>query len=94
MKYDSSITYHLKAMANVKDFADKRTNRRTKDGPKTTCLRSIDAGGGGHKNSFHTITTVITCYTCRYYHDNVSALPSNTTKPGSDYHYKRAMNYS
>ena len=32
MKYESSITYHSKAMANVKVFVDKRTDR-----PKTTC---------------------------------------------------------
>ena len=29
MKYESSITYHLKAMANDKVFADKQTERQT-----------------------------------------------------------------
>ena len=29
MKYESSITYHSKAMANVKVFADKHTDRLT-----------------------------------------------------------------
>ena len=29
VKYESPITYHLKAMANVKVFADKPTNRGT-----------------------------------------------------------------
>ena len=39
MKYEISITYHSKAMANVKDFADRQT-----DGPKTICPQSIDTG--------------------------------------------------
>ena len=53
VKYKGSNTYHLKAMANVKVFADKQTDRQT-DGrtdrwtngraKKTICLRSIDAG--------------------------------------------------
>ena len=38
-KCESSITYHSKATANVKVFADKQTDR-----PKTICCRSIDAG--------------------------------------------------
>ena len=29
MKYESSITYHSKAMATVKVFADKQTDRQT-----------------------------------------------------------------
>ena len=38
MKYESSITYHSIAMANVKVFADKQTDKQTDgqtDGPKT-----------------------------------------------------------
>jgi hypothetical protein len=42
MKYQSSITYHSKDMANVKVFADRQTNR-----PKTICPQSFDTG---HKN--------------------------------------------
>ena len=38
MKYESSITYHSKTMANVQVFADKQTDR-----PKTVCPQSIDA---------------------------------------------------
>ena len=29
VKYESSITYHSKAMANIKVFADKEMDRRT-----------------------------------------------------------------
>ena len=46
MKYESSVTYHSKAMANVQVFCGQ-TNRQM-DGPKTIFPRSIDAGG--HKN--------------------------------------------
>ena len=38
VKYESPITYQSKAMANVKVFADKHTDR-----PNTICPRSIDA---------------------------------------------------
>jgi hypothetical protein len=31
MKYESSITYHSKDMANVKVFADRQTDRQTKN---------------------------------------------------------------
>ena len=45
VKYESSIAYHSKAMANVEVFADKQTQMdRQTDGPKTICPRSIDAG--------------------------------------------------
>ena len=47
MKYESSITYHLKAMASVKAFTDKQTDNRTDgqtDRPKTICPLSMDAG--------------------------------------------------
>ena len=50
--YESSITDHSKAIAKVKVFTDKQTNKRTDrqtDGPKTICPRSIDARGGGNK---------------------------------------------
>ena len=40
VKYERSITYHSNAMANVKVFADKQTDR-----PKTVCARSIDEWG-------------------------------------------------
>ena len=33
VKYESSITYHSKAMANVKVFVDRQTDR-----PKTLCV--------------------------------------------------------
>jgi hypothetical protein len=39
MKYEKAITCHSKDMANVKDFADRQTNR-----PKTICPRSFDTG--------------------------------------------------
>ena len=35
VKYESSITYHSKAMANVKDFVDKQKGQM--DTPKTIC---------------------------------------------------------
>ena len=47
MKYESCITNNSKAMANVKDFADKQTNIWTNgqtDRPKTICHQSIDEG--------------------------------------------------
>ena len=47
VKYESSITYHSKAMADVKVFADKQMDKwkdGQMDGPKTICSRSIDAG--------------------------------------------------
>ena len=31
VQYESSITYHSKAMTNVKVFVDKQTDRRTAD---------------------------------------------------------------
>ena len=40
VKYESSITYHSKAMANVKVFADKQAEKRAggqTGQPKTTC---------------------------------------------------------
>jgi hypothetical protein len=43
MKYKIPITYHSKDIANVKDFADRQTNRQT-DWPKTICARSFDTG--------------------------------------------------
>ena len=39
MKYERFITYHLKAMANVKVFVDKQI-----DMPKSICPRSINVG--------------------------------------------------
>ena len=47
LKYEGHEFYQLKDMVNVKVFADKQTDNLTngqKDGPKTTCPRSIDAG--------------------------------------------------
>ena len=40
MKYENSYTYHSKAMANAKVFADKQTDKRTDaetKRPKTIC---------------------------------------------------------
>ena len=45
MKFKSSITYHSKAMANVKVLADKQMDRRT--GQK---LYHPDLSMRGHKN--------------------------------------------
>ena len=50
MKDDNSITYHSKAMANVKVFADKQTDKQTDrqtDRPKTICPHLLMPG---HKN--------------------------------------------
>ena len=47
VKYESFITSHSKAMANVKVFADKQTKRwpdRQTDKPKSICPQSIDVG--------------------------------------------------
>ena len=47
VKYESSITYHSKAMANVKVVADKQTDNLTDgqtDKTKTISPQSIDAG--------------------------------------------------
>ena len=41
MKYESFITYHSKAMVNVKVFADKQTDGQI-DRPKTICPISVD----------------------------------------------------
>ena len=60
---ENSITYHSKAMTNVKVFADKqpveRTDGRThgqtdgqKNRPKTICPRSIDAGEHKKRRTF------------------------------------------
>ena len=46
MEYESCITYHSKAMANVKVFADKQKDKRT--GQK---LYAPDLLMHGHKNS-------------------------------------------
>ena len=44
VNYESSITFHSKVMASVKDFF--RTNGHT-DRAKNVCPASINAGGGG-----------------------------------------------
>ena len=41
-KYESSITYDSKAMANIKVFADKQMDKRT--GKNLYAIWSIDAG--------------------------------------------------
>ena len=44
MKYESSITYHLKAIANVKFLLTNKLADGQTDRPKTICPRPIDAG--------------------------------------------------
>ena len=44
MKYESSITYHSKAMAKVKVFADKQTNKQTNG--------QTDRGTNGQANTY------------------------------------------
>ena len=49
VKYESSITNHSKAMANVKVFADKQTDRQT-NGQAINHMPPI-CQCGGHKNN-------------------------------------------
>ena len=53
MKYESSITYHSKTMANVKVFANKQTNKWTngqRDKRTGHKLYAADLSMLGHKN--------------------------------------------
>ena len=47
MKYESSITYHSKTMANVKLFVDRQTGQK---------LYAPDLSMLGHKNAFLTLS--------------------------------------
>ena len=52
MKYESSITYHPKAVAKIKVFADKQRDR-----PKTICPQSIN--GGAYKRGENCVQTTV-----------------------------------
>ena len=57
VKYEISITYHSKAIANVKAFTDKQTDKRT--GQK---LYAPDLSTRGYKKIFLTMANAMICY--------------------------------